>query len=220
MLSLWDFCCGKGAWWRISYQSSANMSGSLHEAEYHRLIHLTSQDRFLHDATCIRLWYALCWSHFFRILSTLNWCFLSLLLTRRANAQMTHIQVQNWKNGISYVSKIHTSHTKHTMPDLFNVCKKHTTFKQGGQESRTKFAVYDSLHACDLKTRSRSSNLLLICGPKPGYNNTKFEKPHLNSVHDKANNNFFNKSGNVSMISLEYAQRSKLLAYSWPVWCA
>lgn len=86
MLSLWDFCCGKGAW-RISYQSSANMSGSLHEAEYHRLIHLTSQDRFLHDATCIRLWYAPSWSRFFMTLFTQKrYCLLRLLLWKTSVA--------------------------------------------------------------------------------------------------------------------------------------
>ena len=51
-------------------------------------------------------------------------------LTRKSNAKMTHIQLQNWKkNCVSYVSYIHTSHTKHTVPDLFHVCKNHTMFK-------------------------------------------------------------------------------------------
>ena len=37
-----------------------------------------------------------------------------------------------------------------------------------------------------------------------GYNNAKFEKLGLNSVHERANNKVFVKSGNMPSISLEY----------------
>ena len=37
---------------------------------------------------------------------------------------------------------------------------------------------------------------------KQGYNNAKFEKPHLNSVHEKANDVVFVKSENTSITSL------------------
>ena len=40
--------------------------------------------------------------------------------------------------------------------------------------------------------------------PKQGYNNAKFEKPCLNSVHEKNNNEVFVKSGNTSIILFEY----------------
>ena len=40
--------------------------------------------------------------------------------------------------------------------------------------------------------------------PKQGYNNAKFQKPHLSNVRERANNKAFVKSGNTSIISLEY----------------
>ena len=46
-----------------------------------------------------------------------------------------------------------------------------------------------------------------LVDPKECWSNTKFEKPHLNSVHEKANNKVFVKSGNISIISLEYVQK-------------
>ena len=36
-------------------------------------------------------------------------------------AQTIHIQLQNYKSCVSYVSYMHTSQTKHTVLDLFNV---------------------------------------------------------------------------------------------------
>ena len=40
----------------------------------------------------------------------------------RANAQITHIQVQNCKTQLCLLNTYHfTSHMKHTVPDLFNV---------------------------------------------------------------------------------------------------
>ena len=50
--------------------------------------------------------------------------------TRRANSQKTHIQVHNWKTKcVSYVPQIHTSHTKHAVFDLFNVCSNRALLK-------------------------------------------------------------------------------------------
>ena len=43
-----------------------------------------------------------------------------------------------------------------------------------------------------------------LVDPKQDYNNAKFEKPRLNSVHEKANDKGSVKSGNMSTISLEY----------------
>ena len=55
--------------------------------------------------------------------------------------------------------------------------------------------------------------------PNQGYNNGKFEQPHLNSVCNKANNKVFVKSGNPSIISLEYVWKSNIVVYSRPAWC-
>ena len=49
---------------------------------------------------------------------------------------------------------------------------------------------------------------------KEGYDNTKFEKPRLNSARDRANDKVFAKSGNTSIISFEYAKKSKVVVYS------
>ena len=50
---------------------------------------------------------------------------------------MTHIQVQNYKNQVGYLSLLnHTSHTKHAALDLFNVCSSHAPLNHGGQESK------------------------------------------------------------------------------------
>ena len=55
--------------------------------------------------------------------------------------------------------------------------------------------------------------------PEQGYNHAKFEKPRVNSVCEKANDKVFVKSGNTSIISLEYVRRSKIVVYSRPAWC-
>ena len=58
-----------------------------------------------------------------------------------------------------------------------------------------------------------------LVDPKQGYNNAKFEKPRLNSVHEKANDKDFVKSGNTSVISFEYVWMSIIVVYSWPARC-
>ena len=45
---------------------------------------------------------------------------------------------------VSYVSLIHTSHTKHAVLDLFNMSTNHATFNYSGQESKYKYAAYES----------------------------------------------------------------------------
>ena len=42
-----------------------------------------------------------------------------------------------------------------------------------------------------------------LVDPKHSYNDAKFEKPHLHSVHEKTNSKVLVKSGNTSIISLE-----------------
>ena len=49
---------------------------------------------------------------------------------------------------------------------------------------------------------------------KQGYNQAKFEKPRINSVCEKGNDKVFVKSGNMSIISLEYVCQLKIVVYS------
>ena len=42
---------------------------------------------------------------------------------------MAHILEQNWRKRASYVSEIHTSHTKHTVFEPFILCSNHASFK-------------------------------------------------------------------------------------------
>ena len=56
--------------------------------------------------------------------------------TRKANAQITQIQVQNYKIHVVYTSLIHTSHTKQTVLDLFVVCSNHAPLHYSAQESK------------------------------------------------------------------------------------
>ena len=56
--------------------------------------------------------------------------------TKTAHAHTTHIHVQNYKYRVSYVSYKHTSYTKHTVLDLFNVCSNHAPLNYGGQDSK------------------------------------------------------------------------------------
>ena len=53
-----------------------------------------------------------------------------------------------------------------------------------------------------------------LLGPEQGYDHTKFERPPINSICQKANIKVFVKSGNMSIISLEYVQKWKKLWYS------
>ena len=50
------------------------------------------------------------------------------------------------------------------------------------------------------------------------YNHTKFERPPLNSVRQKANIEVFVKSEDMSIISLEYVQKWKIVVYSLSTW--
>ena len=58
-----------------------------------------------------------------------------------------------------------------------------------------------------------------LVDPKQGYYYVKFERPHLNSVCEKANINIFVKSGNMSIIILVYMWKSNLVVYLWSTWC-
>ena len=89
-----------------------------------------------------------------------------------------------------------------------------------GQESKKKkFAVYDSAVPATLKQGQGHQTWNELVDPKQGYNNAKCEKPHLNNVHEIANNKVLVKPGSMSVISLEHVWKSKIVVYPWPVWC-
>ena len=69
-------------------------------------------------------------------------------------------------------------------------------------------------HTCDPEIRSRYE----LQDPEQGYTHTKFERPTLNSIHQKTNTEAFIKSENTSIISLECVQKWKTVVYllfSW-----
>ena len=55
--------------------------------------------------------------------------------TRRANAPTTYIQVQNYKNRVTFTSNTYKSQ-KHNGFDFFNVCSNHASLNYRGQESK------------------------------------------------------------------------------------
>ena len=71
---------------------------------------------------------------------------------------------------------------------------------------KKQFAAYHSYTAVTFKQGQDHQTLCDLLDPMQGYNKAKFEQPHLklNSVHEKANNKVFVKSGNMSIISFEY----------------
>ena len=50
---------------------------------------------------------------------------------------------------------------------------------------------------------------------KQGYNNEKYEQPHLYIVREKANDKVFKVSRNSSIISFEHVRKSKTVVNSW-----
>ena len=70
------------------------------------------------------------------------------VLTRKANIQMTHTQVQNWKILCQLrVSLILTSHTMHTCMYVRTIPR----LNHCGQDSKIQFTVYDSQTPVTLK---------------------------------------------------------------------
>ena len=96
-----------------------------------------------------------------------------------------------------------TSLTKNTVPDVFKYVYTIQHLNYGGKESLFLFAVCDSDTPVTLKKCQVLQTWYELVDPKQGYNNAKFEKPCLHSVCEKANNEVFVKSGNMSIISLE-----------------
>ena len=83
----------------------------------------------------------------------------------------------------------------------------------GGQKFTIFFAIYDSDTPVTLKQGQGHQTWFELVDPRQGYNNAKFEKPSLNSVFEKANDTVFVKSGNMSIISLKYVRKKKLVQY-------
>ena len=88
---------------------------------------------------------------------------------------------------------------------FFNVHNNHATFTLRWTKSKQQIAVYDSDTPVTLRQGQGHQTLYALEDPKQNYNYTKFENPHLNNVHEKANDKVFVKSGNTSIISLEQA---------------
>ena len=84
-----------------------------------------------------------------------------------------------------------------------NLKSKTTTTKQ--------FAIYDADIRVTLKQGQGHQTWYELENPNQGYDNTKFEKPCLNSVREKANDGVSVRSGNMSIICLEYVRKSKIV---------
>ena len=91
------------------------------------------------------------------------------------------------------------------MPDLFNVCKNHTTFQLRRQQSKKQFAVNDSDAPVTLKEGQGPQTWHELVDCKQAYNAAKFEKPGLNMKEPTIK--FLVKSENMSTIPLEYMQK-------------
>ena len=74
------------------------------------------------------------------------------------------------------------------------------------QKPKRKFVFYDSNTPVTLTHGQGYQTWYEWVDPKQGYNLAKFEKSRLNSVHEKVNVKVFVKSGNMSIVSLEYAR--------------
>ena len=115
---------------------------------------------------------------------------------------------------------MHTSHTEHTVLDIFNVCNNHTMFNYIEQESKQQFAVDGGSDTpVTLKQGQVHQTWYKLVDSKQGCVHAKFGKLRLNKVSKKANVKVFVKSGAMSIISLEYVRKSKIVVYTWSSWC-
>ena len=77
-------------------------------------------------------------------------------------------------------------------------------FNYSEHKSKEQIAVHDSDTPVTLKQGQGHQTWYDLVDPKQSYNNAKFEKPHLNSVCKMNNGKTFVKSGNLSIIFLDY----------------
>ena len=104
-----------------------------------------------------------------------------------ANAQMTHIQVQNWKN----VLVVCLQYTPVTCL-VFSVYVTTTQrLNHSGQESKQKFAVHNSDTPVTLKQGQCHQSWYGLTDSKQGYTHAQFEKPHIESVREIFNDKMF-----------------------------
>ena len=115
---------------------------------------------------------------------------------------------------VTLLSRKHTSHTKYTVPDLFMYIRTIQRLNYNRQKSRKQVAVYESDIPMTLKQGQGHKTWYELVDAKHSYNDAKFEKPRLNSVREKANDKVFVKSGNTSVVSLEYVGKSVILVCS------
>ena len=86
--------------------------------------------------------------------------------------------------------------------------------KYSGQLKKTKkkhVAVYDSDTSVTLEQGQGHQAWHALVDPTQSYNHAEFERPHLNSVLEKANVKGFVKSENTSVISPAYLRKSKIV---------
>ena len=99
------------------------------------------------------------------------------------------------------------------MPNLFNARTiQHLNYS--GQKFVKQYAFYDSDTPMALKQGQGHQTWYILIDLEQGYNNTKFEKPRLNSVGEKADDEVFVNLRNTPIISLEYVRKSKTMIYS------
>ena len=122
---------------------------------------------------------------------------------------MINILVQNWKNVLSLLHIWYTPVTKHTVPDLFNVCKNHNNIEiTVDQNLKSNLQLRILTHqTVTLKHDQDNQTWYKLADPKQGYNNAQFEKPCLNSIREKANNKSF------WSFSAENVQKSQIGVY-------
>ena len=76
-----------------------------------------------------------------------------------------------------------------------------------GQESKERFAGYDSDIPVTLKYGQSPQHWYELLDPRQDYNHAKFERPPLNSVRQGVNVKVLVKAENMSVFSLECVQK-------------
>ena len=84
----------------------------------------------------------------------------------------------------------------------------------GKNLKKKQFAVYNSGPPVTLRQGQGHQTWYELVDPKQADNNAKVVKSRLNSVREKADNKVFIKSGNMSIIFLEYMRKSKIVECS------
>ena len=91
---------------------------------------------------------------------------------------------------------------------FFNVCSNHAPLNHSGQGSKNNLQILILIYLT-LKGHQGHQSCNELLDPEQGYNHTKFERPPVNSVCQRANIKVLVISENMSMTSLEYVQSEK-----------